>query len=56
MVPTLTSNGLYGCCISVECSEVTVSSSGSGVQAGLCQTGFPQNFLNFFHFLFATKS
>ena len=50
MVPTLTSNGLYGCCISVECSEVTVSSSGSGVQAGALPERVPSKLSKKFQF------
>ena len=45
---TFISIGQYGlCCVSVECSEVTVLAVAQVYRLVLCQTGFPQNFLKY---------
>ena len=53
---TLTSIGQYGfCCVSVECSEVTVASSGPGVQAGTLPDRVPSTLSKILQFYLLTK-
>ena len=46
---------IWFCCISVECSEVTVASSGPGVQAGTLPDRVPSKLSKFLQFYLLTK-